>query len=84
METSFKTCIVEACELQLIKRLATGTGNTESSFISQQTSATHITLKLFVPYLQTTETRLTAECMVYVKLQIEQLNAQHSIYVISH
>jgi hypothetical protein len=45
---------------------------TKRSFISQHTSANPNTVELFVPYLETKENELTAEPMVYVRLQIEQ------------
>jgi len=51
-----------------------------SSFISQQPSANPKTVKSFVPYIETKEkeNEFTAKCMMYVKLQIEQLNARHT------
>jgi hypothetical protein len=40
-----------------------------------------ITLKTFIPYLQTTEIKLTAKHTVHNKLQIQQLNVSYNIYV---
>jgi hypothetical protein len=52
--------------------------------MSQHTSANSNTIKLLVPHLETKENELTAEGMVYVKLQIEQLNVRRAFYVEPH
>jgi hypothetical protein len=52
----------------------------QSSFILKHASANPTTNKLFVPYLETIENRLTATHMVRVKPQREQLNAQHTLH----
>jgi hypothetical protein len=58
--------------------------NSGTQILSQQVSAKLITLELFITYLQTRETKLTAKHMVYMKPQIEELNAWHTICVELH
>jgi hypothetical protein len=55
-----------------------------SSFISQHSSANPTTNKFSIPYQLTKENGLTAAHMVYVKLQIGQLNIQHTLYSKPH
>jgi hypothetical protein len=55
---------VETGQLCCRKYKVTAT-STNSSFISQHTSAIPNTIKLLFPYLETKENELTAECSVY-------------------
>jgi hypothetical protein len=55
--------------------------STKSLLISQHFSASPNTVKLFDLYLETNENELTAKHMVYLKLQIEQINALCTFYI---
>jgi hypothetical protein len=74
--TTMRSCIYILLELLRCRKYKVTNIGMENSFISQQASTNLITLKLFTPYLQIRQIKLTSEFMVYLKPQTEQLNAR--------